>query len=117
MNTGGIVTSCVAVGALSAFGLQSVSNNADLGWKDLIGGGAAGMVIFVVVIFLRSIAEMRREHGDTVAKISADFSDSVQASTKEFADSTQKIIEGARAHNQANLAMLQQMMRDLHEKR
>lgn len=115
MNTGGTITACAIVGALSMLGVQAATH-AELGWKDLIGGGAAGMVIFVVVIFLRSIAEMRREHGDTVAKISADFGESVRAATKEFAESTQKIIEGARAHNQANLAMLQQMMRDLHEK-
>lgn len=116
MSTGGTLSTCAFVGVLSMLGAQAVTH-AELGWKDLIGGGAAGMVIFVVVIFLRSIAEMRREHGDTVAKISADFGESVRASTKEFAESTQKIIEGARAHNQANLAMLQQMMRDLHEKR
>lgn len=115
MSIGSTLTACAFVGALSAIGIQTVTHS-DLGWKDLIGGGAAGMVIFVVVIFLRSIAEMRREHGDTVAKISADFGESVRAATKEFAESTQKIIEGARAHNQANLAMLQQMMRDLHEK-
>lgn len=116
MNTGGTVTACVAVGAMSMLGMQAASQ-ADIGWKDLLGGGAAGMVIFVVIIFLKSIAEMRKEHGDTVGKISADFAEAVQTSTKEFADSTQKIIEGSRAHNQANLAMLQQIIQDLHEKR
>ncbi|MFN7318136.1 MAG: hypothetical protein ACK5S6_01385 [bacterium] len=95
-------------------GIQAVSH-AELSWKDLLGGGAAGMVIFVVVIFLRSIAEMRKEHSDTVAKVSSDFSDAVRSATKEFADSTQKIIEGARQHNQANLGMLQQIISDLRE--
>lgn len=75
------------------------------------------MVIFVVILFLKSIGEMRKEHGETVGKISADFSEVVKASTKEYAESTQKIIEGSRQHNQANLAMLQQIIQDLHEKR
>lgn len=95
-------------------GLQAVSH-ADLSWKDVLGGGAAGMVIFVVILFLKSISEMRKEHGETVGKISADFSEVVRASTKEYAESTQKIIEGSRQHNQANLAMLQQIIQDLHE--
>jgi len=97
-------------------GVQTATHG-DVGWKELLGSGTAGMMIFVVVLFLRSISEMRKEHGETVAKISADFGESVRSATKEFADSTQKIIEGSRAHNQANLGMLQQMMRDLHEKR
>lgn len=95
-------------------GLQAVSHS-DLSWKDVLGGGAAGMVIFVVILFLKSISEMRKEHGETVGKISSDFSDVVRASTKEYAESTQKIIEGSRQHNQANLAMLQQIIQDLHE--
>lgn len=110
------MTACVAVGAMSMLGMQAVSH-AEIGWKDLLGGGAAGMVIFVVILFLKSISEMRKEHGETVGKISSDFSEVVRASTKEYADSTQKIIEGSRAHNQANLAMLQQIIQDLHEKR
>lgn len=114
MSTGGTITACAVVGAMSMVGLQAVAT-ADLTWKDLLGGGAAGMVIFVVMIFLRSIAEMRKEHGETVSKVSADFSEAVQASTKEFADSTHRIIEAGRAHNQANLAMLQQIIQDLHE--
>lgn len=116
MNTGGLITACAAVGITSMVGVQAVSH-ADLSWKDVLGGGAAGMVIFVVIIFLKSIGEMRKEHGDTVGKISADFGESVKSATKEFADSTQKIIEGSRQHNQANLAMLQQIIQDLHEKR
>lgn len=116
MNTGGTITACAVVGALSMLGVQATSA-ADVGWKELLGSGTAGMMIFVVVLFLRSISEMRKEHGETVAKISADFGESVRSATKEFAESTQKIIEGSRSHNQANLAMLQQMMRDLHEKR
>lgn len=94
--------------------MQAVSH-ADLSWKDLVGGGAAGMVIFVVILFLKSIGEMRKEHGETVSKVSSDFSEAVRASTKEFAESTQKIIEGSRQHNQANLTMLQQIIQDLHE--
>lgn len=116
MNTGGTITACAVVGALSMLGVQATSA-AEVGWKELLGSGTAGMMIFVVVLFLRSISEMRKEHGETVAKISADFGESVRTATKEFADSTQKIIEGSRQHNQANLAMLQQMMRDLNEKR
>jgi hypothetical protein len=116
MNTGGTITACAVVGALSMLGVQTATHG-DVGWKELLGSGTAGMMIFVVVLFLRSISEMRKEHGETVAKISADFGESVRSATKEFADSTQKIIEGSRAHNQANLGMLQQMMRDLHEKR
>lgn len=116
MNTGGTITACALVGLASMAGIQAV-NHAELGWKDVLGGGAAGMVIFVVILFLKSISEMRKEHGDTVGKVSADFSEAVKASTKEFAESTQKIIEGSRQHNQANLAMLQQIIQDLHEKR
>lgn len=116
MNTGGAVTACAVVGAMSMLGLQAVSH-ADIGWKDLLGGGAAGMVIFVVILFLKSISEMRKEHGDTVGKVSADFSEAVKASTREFADSTHKIIEAGRQHNQANLTMLQQIIQDLHENR
>lgn len=114
MNATVSVASCLTVGALSMVGIQAVTH-AELSWKDLLGGGAAGMVIFVVVIFLRSISEMRKEHSDTVAKVSSDFSESVRAATQEFAQSTQKIIEGARQHNQANLAMLQQIISDLRE--
>ncbi len=114
MSTGGTITACALVGLASMAGIQAV-NHAELGWKDVIGGGAAGMVIFVVILFLKSISEMRKEHGDTVAKVSSDFSDAVRAATKEFADSTQKIIEGARQHNQANLGMLQQIISDLRE--
>lgn len=114
MNTGGTLTACAVVGIASMVGVQAVSH-ADLSWKDVLGGGAAGMVIFVVILFLKSISEMRKEHGETVGKISADFSEVVRASTKEYAESTQKIIEGSRQHNQANLAMLQQIIQDLHE--
>ena len=116
MNTGGTLTACAVVGIASMAGLQAVTA-ADLSWKDVLGGGAAGMVIFVVILFLKSISEMRREHGDTVSKVSSDFSEAVRASTKEFADSTHKIIEAGRQHNQANLTMLQQIIQDLHETR
>lgn len=116
MNTGGTITACAVVGALSMLGVQATTT-ADLGWKELLGSGTAGMMIFVVVLFLRSIGEMRKEHGETVAKISADFGDAVEASTKTFADSTRQIIESGRQHNQANIEMIQQIIQDLNEKR
>ena len=107
---------CALAGYGSVLGMQAV-NHSEIGWKDLIGGGAVGAVIFVVMIFLRNIAEMRKEHGELVKEVSSNFSSAVTSATKEFAESTNKIIEGSRAHNQANMAMLQQMMRDMHENR
>lgn len=105
---------CALAACGSIYGMQ-VANATEISWKDLLGGGAVGAVIFVVMIFLRNIAEMRKEHGETVKEVSSSFSAAVTSSTKEFADSTQKIIEHGRAHNQANIAMIQQMMRDLNE--
>lgn len=86
---------------------------AEIGWKDLIGGSAVGAVIFTVVIFLKNIAEMRREHSELVSKVSADFSEAVSDATTQFAESTHRIIESSRANNQANLAMVQQIINDL----
>lgn len=122
MSTGGTVTACAVVGAMSMVGLQAVST-AELTWKDLLGGGAAGMVIFVVMIFLRSIAEMRKEHGETVAQVSQDFAETVKSvsnkfgdATKDWADSTERIIEAGRQHNQANMQMLQQLLQEMRDR-
>lgn len=115
MTTGQVL----ALAALSFAGYAGVAQAtvADIGWKDIASGGAATMVILVVVIFLRTQGEMRKEHSETVGRISADFSESVRSITQQFAEGTQKIIEGSRQHNQANLAMLQQIINDLHDKR
>jgi hypothetical protein len=115
--TGGQLTLCGLATFGSIYGMQAVTNHAEVTWKDIIGGGAVGAVIFVVMIFLKNIAEMRKEHGETVKEVSSNFSAAVTSATKEFAESTNKIIEGSRQHNQANLAMLQQIIQDLHEKR
>lgn len=102
--------------ALAVFGgVYSVQalTSAEISWKDLLGGSAVGAVIFTVVIFLKNIGEMRREHSDLVSKVSTDFSDAVSDATKQFAESTHRIIESSRAHNQANLAMVQQIINDM----
>ena len=103
---------CALAGYGSVLGMQAV-NHSEISWKDLIGGGAVGAVIFVVMIFLRNIAEMRKEHGDLVKEVSGNFSEAVTVATREFAESTNKIIEGSRLHNQANISMIQQMMKDM----
>lgn len=87
----------------------------EVGWKDIAQGGAATMVIVVVVIFLRTISEMRKDHSDVVNKIGTNFAEAVKSSTKEFADSTHRIIEAGRQHNHANIQMLQQIIQDLTE--
>jgi hypothetical protein len=103
---------CALAGYGSVLGMQAV-NQAEISWKDVIGGGAVGAVIFVVMIFLRNIAEMRKEHGELVKEVSGNFSEAVTVATREFAESTNKIIEGARLHNQANISMIQQMLKDM----
>lgn len=115
MTTGELLTSCLAVGVVSALGAQAVTPT-DLNWKDLLGSGTVGAMLFVIVLFLRSISEMRKEHSDTVTKISADFCDSVEASNKTFADSTRQIIETSRSSNQADIQLIQKIIENLKTK-
>jgi hypothetical protein len=116
MTASQLACAYLAMTCVGAAGFAQVAAG-DVGWKDIASGGAASLVIIVVVIFLRTQSEMRREHGETVGQISKDFSEAVKANTREFAESTNKIIEGSRAHNQANLAMLQQILTDLYERK
>jgi hypothetical protein len=108
-------SSIAAIIALGAAGATTFiqTTGMDTSWRDLASGGAAMLVIFVVVLFLRNQNEMRKEHSDTVIKLGSDFSDAIKASSREFAESTQKLIEGSRQHNQANMAMLQSIIQDL----
>lgn len=114
--TTGQLTAC-AILSFAGFAGVAQATHMEIGWKDLAQGGAATMVIVVVVIFLRTISEMRKEHSEVVGRISTNFAEAVQSSTKEFADSTHRIIEAGRAHNQANIQMLQQIIQDLTEKK
>jgi hypothetical protein len=111
MNSAHVTAYAVAAFG-SVYSVQALTS-ADISWKDLLGGSAVGAVIFTVVIFLKNIGEMRREHSDLVSKVSTDFSDAVSDATKQFAESTHRIIESSRAHNQANLAMVQQIINDM----
>ncbi len=72
MNTGGTITACAVVGALSMLGVQATSA-AEVGWKELLGSGTAGMMIFVVVLFLRSISEMRKLTEFLIRRFMADL--------------------------------------------
>ena len=115
--TGGQFTFCILAACGSVYGMQAVNNHAEIGWKDLIGGGAVGAVLFTVMVFLRNISEIRREHGEMVKDIGGKFASAVTEATKVFAESTHRTIESGRQHNERNIEMMQQIINDLNEKR
>ena len=114
MTSAQLAICAIAAACGSIYGVQAVTH-ADITWKDIIGGGAVGAVLFTVMVFLRNISEMRKEHGDMVKEVGQNFATAVTSATKEFAESTQKIIEGGRIHNERNIEMIQQMLKDLRD--
>lgn len=105
---------CLLAAGGSIYGMQAV-NHQDVGWKDIIGGGAVGAVLFTVMVFLKNISEIRKEHGEMVKDIGGKFADAVTESTKVFAESTHKTIESGRLHNERNIEMMQQIIQDLRD--
>ena len=111
--TGGQFTFCILAACGSVYGMQAVNQQAEIGWKDLIGGGAVGAVLFTVMVFLRNISEIRREHGEMVKDIGGKFASAVTEATKVFAESTHRTIESGRQHNERNIEMMQQIINDM----
>ena len=105
MTTGQLLAATVALGLVGAGGLAQVSG-ADVSWKDVASSGAAGIVIVVVVVFLRHMGEARKEQHEHVQRMTTTFAESVESSTKLFA-------ETAKSQMQA----LQEIVTTIHDHR
>ena len=77
------MTSDILLGGMTAFlGGGAVAQGVTEGnWKDFVAGGAAAAVIFVVIVFLRHITEMRKEHSANLADEQKKHVDAIQAIT------------------------------------
>lgn len=73
--------------------LQSVS---DLPWDKIAGGGAALVAFAMCYLFLKHLGEMRKEHGTTIEKVSADFAGTVRDATKNMNETTNMILRDSR---------------------
>lgn len=95
-----------------------------LPWEQLASGGAAILVICVVWMFLRYLADQRKEHNAAMSAISKDFattvensnrafSEAMERSAKHYTEGTQMILQDSR---QRDIAM-HQLLRDLDKDR
>lgn len=91
-----------------------VAETVDLGFPldKLIGAGAAGLVIFVVLVFLKRDERVQTLHSDTVKDIATNFSETAVAITKNFAETTKAADERAERREEKLRELFHGMTRD-----
>jgi hypothetical protein len=67
-----------------------------IGWKDLVAGGSAGAVIFVVIVFLRHIETGRKETTEAHKEVSTQFASAMQSTSKDFSGTVAEMAKQSR---------------------
>lgn len=95
----------------------------DLSWKDISAGGAAVMVIGVVVIFLRNNDATRRENSETTKDIAAKFADTVRHGqeqarvlAEQFGETTAIVLKESRERESANIQQVASLIKEIHQR-
>tara|TARA_R110002126_G_scaffold291760_1_gene457023 strand:- start:6828 stop:7121 length:294 start_codon:yes stop_codon:yes gene_type:complete len=65
---------------------------AALPWAEILGGGAAGVAVFMCYLFLRHMSEARKEANVVIEKVSTDFASTVRDNSEKFSETTQFIL-------------------------